>query len=79
MVTVARPSRSDSLSMGLMWASRVTSLAFGFALPPTLGAWIDNRYGSSPVGILIGVGFGVLSGFLQILRIVQAGPGPRKS
>ncbi len=66
----------DPLSIGMMWASRVTSLALGFALPPTLGAWVDNRYGSRPAGVLVGTAIGMVVGFVQVLQLARSSARP---
>ena len=73
--------RSDDprsrLSVGMEWASRVTTVGLTFALPPLAGAFADRWLGTSPALVLLGAvaGFGV--GMSQILRIArEATPGP---
>ncbi|MBO6535035.1 MAG: AtpZ/AtpI family protein [Balneolaceae bacterium] len=46
-----------------------SEIALSIALPILLGRYIDTKFDSSPVGILVGVGFGLLLFFLVILRI----------
>ena len=72
-------SRSEeprsNLSVGLDWASRVTTVGLEFVVPPLLGHWLDLRLGTSPVVLLIGAVLGFALGMMQILRIARRGTG----
>ena len=65
----------SSLSVGMQWASRVTTVGLEFVVPPLLGVLLDRWWGTSPLAMLTGalVGFGV--GMMQILRIAREGTG----
>ena len=70
--------RLDPMSEGMAWASRITGVALGFALPILLGALIDNWLHSGPVGVLLGLVLGFTAGMAQLLRIAKdgkSGPG----
>ena len=60
-----RPERRLSpLSVGLQWASTITTIGLEMALPPLLGAWLDKRYGTGPLWTVL---FAVL-GFVVAMR-----------
>jgi F0F1-type ATP synthase assembly protein I len=69
---VNRPDEPRSkLAVGIEWASRVTTVGFMFALPPLLGAWLDQWRGTSPLGVLFGAVLGFGAGMAQVLRIAR--------
>lgn len=70
---MARSSGRDPLSTGFLWASRISTIALGFALPMVVGAWIDQWLRSSPIGVLTGLVLGFLAGMTQIVRIARTG------
>jgi F0F1-type ATP synthase assembly protein I len=71
--TLATPPPRDPLSAGMMWASRITSVALAFVLPALGGALLDRWLGTSPVGVLVGAVLGFAVGMLQLLRIARTG------
>jgi hypothetical protein len=52
------------MSVGLQWASMITTIGLEMALPPLLGAWLDRRYGTGPLWTVL---FAVL-GFVVAMR-----------
>jgi ATP synthase protein I len=70
-------ARSDeprsNLSVGLDWASRITSVGLEFAVPPLLGAWLDRQFGTSPLALLTGAVLGFAVGMMHILKIARDG------
>jgi F0F1-type ATP synthase assembly protein I len=74
-------TRSDeprsSLSVGLEWATRITSVGLEFVVPALLGALLDGWAGTSPAALLVGavLGFGV--GMMHVLRIAREGTRPK--
>jgi hypothetical protein len=78
-----RVNRSDVprsiLSVGMEWASRVTTVGLEFAVPPLLGALFDRWRGTSPVGVLTGVALGFALGMNHLLRFAREGTtsGPK--
>ena len=77
-------TRSDeprsNLSVGMEWASRVTTVSLAFVLPPLAGHLLDRWWRTSPVALLIGAGLGFAVGMMNILRIAREGTGggPRR-
>jgi F0F1-type ATP synthase assembly protein I len=56
------------------WASRVTSIALEFALPPLLGSWADRAWGITPWLTVLGAVLGFAASLLHILRLAQPRP-----
>ena len=61
------------LSVGIQWASRVTTIGLEFALPPLMGAGLDRWWGTSPLATLIGAVLGFAVGMMHLLRIAREG------
>jgi len=59
-----REYRRSLMSVGLQWASMITTIGLEMALPPLLGAWLDRRYGTGPLWTVV---FAVL-GFVVAMR-----------
>ena len=65
----------SALSVGLQWASRVSTVGIEFVVPTLFGVWLDSRWGTSPLAMLTGtlLGFSVM--MLHLLRIVRERSG----
>jgi len=48
-------------SMGFELAAAIVGLSL-------LGLWVDYRFGTRPVGVLVGAGIGVIGGFYNFIR-----------
>jgi hypothetical protein len=59
------------LSIGIGWASRISTLGFEFSLPPIAGHLVDRWLGSNPVGTLVGMIIGFLVGMIHLLQIAK--------
>jgi ATP synthase protein I len=74
-------TRSDeprsSLSVGMQWAARVTTVGLDFALPPLLGVLVDRWLKTSPLATLCGVVLGFAVGMMAILKIAREGAGAK--
>jgi F0F1-type ATP synthase assembly protein I len=64
----------SAMGRGMMWASQISTLGLEVALPALGGYWLDQRWGTSPAFVLVGVviGFGV--SLYSIVKLSQ----PRK-
>jgi F0F1-type ATP synthase assembly protein I len=72
-----RPPQTP-LSIGVAWASRVTSLALEFVLPTLAGWWIDGRLGTRPWGLMAGATLGFVVGLIHLLQIARGGAKSRR-
>ncbi len=77
------PSRDSLVSLGVRWATRVTSIGLEFALPALLGGYLDRRFGTGSLLTIVGAVFGFVAGMVHLLAIARedarrtrrAGPG----
>jgi len=65
----------SAFAAGMMWASRITTVALGFSLPPLLGFALDRWWGTVPVATMIGAVLGFASGMFQTMRLARDLPG----
>jgi ATP synthase protein I len=72
VVTEEEPSRSP-MAVGVVWASRVMSVAMEFALPPLAGVYLDRRWATQPILTLVGSALGFAVGMVHILKIAREG------
>lgn len=63
----------STLSVGIAWASRVTTIGLEFVVPTLLGVGIDRLAGSTPLATLLGALLGFSVGFAHLLRIAREG------
>jgi F0F1-type ATP synthase assembly protein I len=57
--------------VAMQWASRITTIGMETALPGALGWWLDERWGTGPWLLIVGVmiGFGV--SLLHLMQLVK--------
>lgn len=68
---VNQPEPRSNLSVGMQWASRVSTIGMEFALPPLLGVALDRWWRTSPLITIIGALVGFAVGMMHILRIAR--------
>jgi len=59
----------SSVSIGMDWGTRITSIGLEFALPAVLGFGLDRWLGTSPWLTLTGAFLGMAAGMLHVLRL----------
>jgi len=57
------------LARGIEWATIATTIGLEFALPCVLGFMVDRRFGTTPVGTLLGAVLGFLMGMVHTIRL----------
>lgn len=55
------------------FASLGMSVAFAIFIGLGIGYWLDKKFGTEPVLLLVGLGFGIAAGFSNIIRAGQKG------
>ena len=57
--------------MGLQWASTITTIGLMMALPPLLGQWLDQRYGTRPLWTVVLAVLGFVAAMRQLWDIAR--------
>ena len=70
-----RDSRSW-LSVGIAWASRITTLALELTIPVLVGVGLDRWWGTSPLATISGAVLGFVLFMLHPLRLAKKLPDP---
>ncbi|WP_406693738.1 AtpZ/AtpI family protein [Singulisphaera sp. Ch08] len=70
---MSQPEPRSRLSVGMQWASRISTIGLEFALPPLMGAGLDRWLRTSPLATLIGAVLGFAVGMMHLLRIAREG------
>jgi ATP synthase protein I len=65
-----RDSRSW-LSVGIAWASRITTLALELTIPVLVGVGLDRWWGTSPLATIFGAVLGFVLFMLHTLRLAK--------
>lgn len=47
------PPRVSPLSLGLQWATTITTIGFEMALPTLAGWWLDQKFKTAPVWTIV--------------------------
>lgn len=80
--TSDRPTASDDrspLAIAMEWSSTVTTISIEMVVPGLVGYWVDQRLGTAPLLLVIGMALGVPLGIWQLVRITQRkGDGNRR-
>jgi ATP synthase protein I len=62
------------LSVGIAWASRITTLALEFTVPVLFGVGLDRWWGTSPLATIFGSILGFVLFMLHTLRLAKELP-----
>jgi F0F1-type ATP synthase assembly protein I len=60
----------------LSLAANLSSIGLEFALPMLLGLYLDQKLGSKPVLLLVGMALGFAIGIFHLVRIAQGTSKP---
>lgn len=67
-----RPRQSDHAHVaGMVWASRVTSIAMQMAVPSGLGYLADRKWDTAPWFTIIGAFLGGVLFMLEVIRLAR--------
>lgn len=73
---VPRQRQSDHAHVkGMVWASRVTSIAMQMAVPSGLGYLADRHWGTTPWWTILGACLGGVLFVMEIVRLAQGVAG----
>jgi F0F1-type ATP synthase assembly protein I len=57
--------------VAMQWASRITTIGMETALPGALGYWLDQRWGTGPWLLSLGVILGFAVSLVQLMSLVK--------
>jgi hypothetical protein len=69
-VTEQRDDRSP-LALAYQWSARITSISLELLLPMLIGLWLDQRWGTLPLLLIVGVILGFVTATLSLLRLAK--------
>ncbi|MFN2602347.1 MAG: AtpZ/AtpI family protein [Gemmatimonadaceae bacterium] len=64
--------KSPSETSGIAYAGIGLQFAFGIILFLFAGKWIDSRFGTAPIGVILGVFVGAAASFYNVYRQLSA-------
>ena len=65
------PSRRPPLVVAIEWVQQVTTVALEMALPAALGAWLDQRWGTTPGLVSVGAVLGFIVAMRHLLQLAR--------
>lgn len=66
---MAMPPRSQSpFALAIEWVAKITTVALEMVLPGIFGLWLDQRWGTSLLG-LVGFAVGLVVGIWHLLQM----------
>lgn len=69
------PDDRSSYANAMQWVSVITSVSIEMVLPGAIGYWIDQRLGTKPVLLILGVILGFVGGIWQLIRLTKRNIG----
>lgn len=61
----------NAAARGYILAMRVMTVSIQMAVPPGVGWWVDQRYGTSPWVTLLGVVLGFSMAMLELMKLTK--------
>ena len=71
------PAERSSIAIALEWSTTIMVIAAEMVVPALLGHWLDTKFHTRPLFVLVGVGLGGLMATLGLMRIA-GGRGPQR-
>jgi F0F1-type ATP synthase assembly protein I len=65
-----RDDRSP-FALAYEWSARMTSISLELIVPTLLGYWLDRRWGTLPLLLIVGVVLGFVTATLSLLRLTK--------
>jgi hypothetical protein len=75
-VFVPGPDRRSPLAVSFGLATKLSSIGLEFALPMLLGLYLDQKLGTKPVLLLVGMALGFAIGILHLVLIARGTSKP---
>ena len=65
-----RDDRSP-FALAYEWSARITSISLELVVPVLIGYWLDQRWGTLPLLLIVGVILGFATATLSLLRLTK--------
>lgn len=60
------------------WSARITTISMEMILPALVGYWLDQRWGTRPVFIILGTILGFTIGLMSLIQLTRQPGANRK-
>jgi F0F1-type ATP synthase assembly protein I len=57
---------------GMMWVNRILTASLVLVIPPFVGNWLDGKYQTSPLLLILGALFGLIAAAWHYYKIAVA-------
>ena len=57
--------------VAMRWVHQITSIALEMAIPPLVGHWLDERWGTEPWLVIVGALLGFAAAMVQLLALAK--------
>lgn len=57
--------------LAMQWSSRITTISLELVVPVLIGYWLDRRWGTLPLLIIVGVILGFVTATLSLLQLAK--------
>jgi F0F1-type ATP synthase assembly protein I len=71
-----QPDDQSPLALAYQWTARITSISLELVVPMLIGYWLDQRWGTLPILLVVGVILGFATAMLSLLRLTKP-PGSK--
>jgi hypothetical protein len=69
-VTISSDDRSP-LAVAMQWSARITTIALEMSLPGLGGFWLDQKLGTRPIFVILGVIVGFSGGLMHLIQLTK--------
>jgi len=74
MMTDPEPDDRSPMAAAIEWSARLMTIGLEMALPAFGGYWLDHRFGTSPVFVVLGAMLGFALGMFHLMQIARQKP-----
>ena len=58
-------------ALAMEWTSRITTISLELVVPVLIGYWLDQRLGTRPLFLVVGVILGFVTATLSLVRLTK--------
>lgn len=72
-------SGKNPLELAAEWVGRITAVGIEMVLPGLGGKWLDDRWGTTPVLMVLGFGIGMAAGLWHLIVMTSSANKVKKN